>query len=224
MSATAPNSQHPLNNSHATSGIEFLDPTGAVSGEAISHWTQDWWSFAISSGNTDGGQLEASPSGGQMFLVGGSFGGDVNGAFTVAAGTPLLVPVFNVLLTEFTGTGPNPKLFATGTPAAAYQYESLWRDNVTSLALTITNNATGEVSQPTNLFDDFAKTGWFTLEGDFGSIPKCQSIGYWSIIEGLKPGSYTLNFGGTLKAFADAAHGISQDALSVHVTDQVTVV
>jgi len=208
-----------------SSGIQFQAPEGAVSGEAISQWTQEWWSFAVSSGSTDGGKLETSPSGGQMFLVGGSFGGDVNGAFTVAAGTPLLVPVFNVLMTDFTGTGPNPKNITTGTPAAARVYESLWQDNVTNLSLTITDNATGAVYTPTNLLDDFAKTGWFTLNaGDLGSIPKSQSVGYWSVVEGLKPGSYTLDFGGSLKAFDDPAHGISQPAFSVHVTDQVTVV
>src|SRR5262249_25543598 len=115
-------------------GIDFLAPQGAVSGEAISQWTQDWWSFAVSSGNTAGGELAMSSSGGQMFFVGGSFGGDVSSAFTVAAGTPLLVPVFNVLLAGFTGTGPDPKNFATGTPAAARLYEDAWKAHVSDLS------------------------------------------------------------------------------------------
>jgi hypothetical protein len=158
-----------------------------------------------------------------MYLVGGSFGGDVNGAFTVTAGTPLLVPIFNELMVGFTGTGPNPMNFATGTPAAAAAFESLWRNNVTNLSLTVTDNATGAVTT-TNALDDFAKTGWFTLDlgASGGSIPKCQSVGYWAVVDGLKPGSYTLDFSGASKAFD--YQGGTNPAFAVHVTDTVTVV
>ncbi len=215
-------------NPHGLPGIEILAPQGAVSGDAISQWTEGWWDWAAYSyfktGSTASGQLETSSEGGQMFFVGGSFdnGSNINGAFTVAAGTPLLVPVFNLLLSGQTGSGPDPKNFANGTPAAAPGLESVWRDNVTNLSLTLTDNATGTV-YTTNVWNDFAKTGWFTLDlKDLGSIPQSQSVGYWAVVEGLKPGSYTLDFSGASKDFV--YQGVDHPAFSVHVTDNVTVV
>ena len=196
-------------------GAEFLDPFGAVSGEAISHWSQDWWNMAYTSllisQDVPGAQLDTAPSGGQMYLLGGSFGGDVANSFAVNANTPLLVPIFNILYAGFTGTGPDPKNFVTGTPAAAEAAKKAWVQDLTAhgnMFLSLTDNGPGGATTIESFADilknDYAQTGWFTLNlGDFGTIPKCQSAGYWAVVEGLQAGhSYTLTFGGNLNGFA----------------------
>jgi len=193
---------------------------GQVAGETIAQWTQDWWTWALQTPAATSPMLDQTGAfagvnnTGDMFFIGGSFGGDVVRTFDVPANTPLLVPVLNNLAFQFTGKGPDP---ATGGKGAANIVTTDLLKSVSDVFLNIDGHPVG------NLQADLVRTDWFSpgvvqpgsladsfgLTGDLGPA---KSIGYWTAIEGFAAGStHVLDFGGT-------AGGVS-----VHITDTIKV-
>src|ERR1700759_5796917 len=80
-------------------GGAVLQSHGMVAGETVSQWTQDWWTWALQSPAATSPMVDPTGANaginntGDMFFIGGSFGGDATRTFDVPAGVPLLVPV-----------------------------------------------------------------------------------------------------------------------------------
>jgi hypothetical protein len=186
-----------------------------IGGETISKWTEDWWTWVVQSQTSQNPLSDATGAfatigndNPNMFFIGGTFGGDVTRNFDVPHDTPLLVPLINASLSQYTGTGqPNgPKDPVTGTPAAANAYIKQFDQSITSLHLSIDGVSVG------NLFNDLVNTGQFSLgvvaansvaSDIFGltvgsEMSHSQSTGYWAVVKGFAPNTdHTLDFGGS---------------------------
>ena len=145
-----------------------------------------------------------------MFFLGGAIGTPLTDPpqviareFNAPASKMMLVPILNFIALQFTGTGPNPKNIATGTPAAANELIKDWANSVTNLFLRIDGKDVIDFKQ------DFVKTGFFSagtatpdslagalgLTGDLGHS---KSEGFWAVLPGFAAGTtHTVEFGGS---------------------------
>jgi len=197
-----------------------LPSHGMIDGETLSQWTQDWWTWAVQTPVATSPMLDTTgayagvDNTAAMFFLAGTFSGNVERTFDVPGNKPLLVPILNDLVLQYTGKGPDP---LTGGKGAADQLLADWQKSVTSLVLDIDNHPVG------NLQSDLVRTDFFSLGtvqpgsvaqafGLSGELAPSKSDGYWAVIQGLAPGSHTIDFGG------------SSNAGSFHITDHIKVV
>ncbi len=187
---------------------ELLPSDGMVAGETISQWTQDWWTwvlqsqFATSAQFDTSGAFASTGNFGSMFFIAGSFGGDVTRTFDVPANTPLLVPVLNSLVFQFTGKGPD--LISGGNAGANITLKD-WMTSVSGLFLKID----GQSVSSSELQSDLIRTDWFSAGtpqsgsvaealGVVGDISPAKSAGYWAVLKGFAAGTtHTIEFGGS---------------------------
>jgi hypothetical protein len=189
----------------------------AAAGETVAQLTEDWWAWALQAPLNNNPLLGGDPTvnnTGPVFFVPGSLGGDVSLEFSVAAGTPLLVPVLNGIVIQNDGTG-NPH--TTDNKGAANQALTGWQTSTTDLFLDIDGHSVS------NLHADLTRTDFFSIGfAQPGSliealadgidiskeIAPCKSFGYWEVIQGLTPGDHTLGFGGTASFGSEAVHAL----------------
>jgi hypothetical protein len=188
---------------------------GMIAGQTLHDWTADWWRWIANA------PAETSPildetgawagvdNDGSIFFLAGTFGGEVTRDITVSEGVPILVPVLNNL--TFQNVGPADPSTDPTTPAQkgqANQWQAEWMKNVDDLVLEIDGVAVK------NLQSSLVRTSWFGGEieegglfdafGFSGDLASANSVGYWSVIDGLSAGEHTLRFGGTVNAGTDA--------------------
>jgi hypothetical protein len=159
--------------------------------------TAAWWSWAM----TDPSPLEGNYKGGEqcegefvegVFFLAGTTGGTAERTCTVPADTPLLFPVVNVVCSEAFTNPPDPKPY---TKCAKNILDAALEDSETFATLD------GQDLQIQRIAS--GRFDW-TIESDnnpFG-LPAgtydAASDGLWVYLpEGLEPGKYTLEFGGS---------------------------
>lgn len=187
----------------APSAQSNVTPNGMTNGQTLHDLTAEWWRW-IANADADTspildetGAYAGVDNDGEIFFLAGTFGGDVVRDITVEAGVPLLVPVLNNLTFQWVGPGEK---------GVANQGQAEWHKSVTDLFLEIDGVAVK------NLQADFVRTSWFggaIEEGGLfdsfeltGDLAAANSVGYWSVIDGLAPGDHTLHFGGTAGTFS----------------------
>ncbi len=182
-----------------------MNSHGMINGETVQQWTQDWWTWTLQSPYATSPQLDTAgdyaylgDQKGKMFFLAGTFGGDMTREFSVKAGEPLLVPIVNDLVFQFTGRGPDP---ATGGKGAANILLSDWRKGISDMFLTIDGHPVQ------NLQSDFVRTDWFSpgvaqagslveAFGITGELGPAKTAGYWAVLNGFSPDTtHTIEFG-----------------------------
>ena len=203
-----------------------VDPTQPVAGTSQLELSQQWWQWVLgipASGNplfdTDGA-LARTDNNGAVFFVAGNVGGISTRTFSVPTGRPLFFPILNSLDLEIPQSQPN--CFDPGVPdplACALAVISPGMDNASNLHATLDG-------QNLLTFPNFRQTStsFFDIELPDGNLfgidaglyaSSAVSDGYWVALEGLSPGRYTLNFGGT--------GGTAGNEFTVEVTDTLNV-
>jgi hypothetical protein len=190
-----------------------VTPNGMTNGQTLHELTAEWWRWIANAPWETSPILDQSgdwagvDNDGDIFFLAGSFGGVVTRDITVEAGVPILVPVLNNL--TFQNIGPADPSAAPKVPAQkgqANQWQAEWHKSVTDIFLEIDGVAVR------NLQSDLVRTPWFggAIEegglfdwfGFTGDMVSANSIGYWSVIDGLASGEHTLRFGGTAGTFS----------------------
>ena len=202
--------------------FEVLPSNGMVSGETVCSWTEDWWRWTVRQplSNTgdanwdNNGSFESTQPSGGMYFLAGSWGSDpaagtVRGTdqnpIHVPAGSPILVPIFTLISSQFQS---DPKNYNNVTLKD-------WKVSVNDLFLKI------DGQDVKNLQSDLVRTGVFSAgapapdtigaylaDPATGSPDGLKSIGYWGVVA-LAPGAHQIEFGG------------SSPTYSVHVIDKV---
>jgi hypothetical protein len=164
--------------------------------------TQEWWTWAM----TDPSPLDGSYNGGEQcngefvdgvfFLAGAAFDPnnlEVNRTCTVPPNTPILFPVVNVICSEAWSEDPTPyDQCATDITDQTVDPPSTWYATLDGKDLKMQRIASG-------IFD-------WTIESNNNPFLRpagtyqAGSDGQWVLLEdGLKKGTYTVQFGGTFK-------------------------
>jgi hypothetical protein len=180
-----------------------VTPNGMLHGQTLHDLTAEWWRWiANAPADTnpildETGDWAGVDNDGSVFFLAGSFGGEVTRDITVEAGVPILVPILNNLTFQWVGPGEK---------GVAQQGQAEWHKSVSDLFLEIDGVAVR------NLQADLVRTPWFggAIEegglfdafGLSGDMASANSIGYWSVIDGLSSGNHTLHFGGTAGSFS----------------------
>jgi hypothetical protein len=207
-----------------------------ASGQTVSHrlgvkaLTEAWWTWALADPSPLGGELTNDYEGGQqcegefvegVFFLAGTFGGDATRTCTVPAKTALFFPVVNAIVTEEEDDPPlvypgYPTDFVdaalvNGEPYATLDGKALKMKRIATkpftLILTEDNIVPGQVGGPYQ-------------HEECADPTRClaTSDGLWVYLpQGLKPGEYTVQFGGT----SVTANG---EPFSVNVTYNLIVV
>jgi hypothetical protein len=195
-----------------------VTPNGMTSGQTLHELTADWWRWILNAPADTNPNLDESgiwagvENDGEVFFLAGAFApGEYTRDITVEAGVPLLVPILNNLTFQnigpaVPGTDPEDDPTVPAQKGLANQWQVEWQKSVTDLFLEIDNVAVK------NLQSDLVRTPWFGGEidpegflggyGFTGDLASANSIGYWSVIDGLAPGEHTLRFGGTAGTFS----------------------
>ena len=200
-----------------------LPTNGMVGGETVSEWTEDWFKWAWNTPgpspltDTTGALADVNqPTG--MFFIAGNTGGDTVREFSAPHDTPMLVPVLNELLTQFSGKGPDP---VTGGKAAANIAVKDFQHSITDMFLKVDGNAVK------NLQSDWVRTDWMNMGsvqagslldqfGVTGALDPSKGSGYWAVVKGFAAGTtHTIEFGGSSTLFG---------GFSVHITDTIHIV
>jgi len=170
--------------------------------------TAEWWNWTASQEYENGpGPLEGSYEGGEqcdgeyvdgVFFLAGTLGGDASRTCTVPANTPILFPVFNVVCSEAYGaSGQDPADPTPYTDCAKDLTDSVLANGDTYATLDGKTLKTKRVASGPFDWNIQDKDNPFTptlLEGTWDSA----SDGLWVYLpSGLKPGEYTLEFGGS---------------------------
>lgn len=190
-------------NDASTDSLSVVTPNGRVDGQTLHDLTADWWRWiANSPADTspimdETGAWAGVDNDGSVFFLAGSFVGDVTRDVTVDAGTPILVPILNQLTFQYVGPGEK---------GAANQAQAEWMKSVSDLFLEVDGAAVR------NLQADLVRTSWFGGEiqegslfesfGFTGDLANANSVGYWSLLDGLAVGDHTIHFGGTAGSFS----------------------
>lgn len=205
-------------NSQTTANSLVYQSNGLIAGQTIGQWTEAWWTWALqtpaaTAPMTDPtGAFAGVDNDRAVFFIAGSFGGDATRTFDAPAGKPLLLPVLNDVVLQFSGRGPDP---ATGGKGAANIALADWLKSVTSVFLTIDGEPV------TNLQSDRVRSTWFSpgtaqpgslIEsfGFSGDLGPARSDGYWAMLRPLAAGRHEIDFGGTA-------------SVSVHIHDTIFV-
>jgi hypothetical protein len=180
-------------------------------GQAVGNLTGDWWNWAVSTnpspieGSYRGGtQCDGNFVDGVYFLAGSNTTRAVKRTCTVPADTPILFPVVNTVCSA-APTVQQPDGTFTGDPKP---YTKCTKDFLDTLLVDSTTFATLDGQ---NLEIQRLESGPFTWtfashSGIFPSVPPgsydAAASGLWVYIpQGLEPGTYTLQFGGTYPNF-----------------------
>ena len=221
-------------------------PNTVVDGKTISAWTTDWWQWALQApagqGPLDSAESAATHynNDGKIFFIAGG----PDATITVAAGKPILFPMVNIFDTEGPGLPPSDPGFQGSYDAASKRVTDLGQANITDAFAKITKDGHTllNIRWPLSAFfaeksDQFAigvpQDGSY-LENLLGSalplddaikdLPFSRSAGDWLMLNGLKPGTYTLDFGGSIAETQDPVTGSTVlPAFSVHTTDTLIV-
>jgi len=210
--------------------FSWCDSHGVIAGQNISQWAEDWWTWQLQAPFGTNPLLDASGvdanynNNGPIFFLGGSL--DPNGVvtrdFSIPNDTPILVPVLAYLGSQFTGTGPDPKNIATGTPAAANNLLHEWEKSVDNLFLIIDGVEIGDLS------NDLVKTGFFDIgvpqpgslldeSGVIGDVSHSKSEAYFVVLGGFASGDHTIEFGGSAIDPGTGKHYTNHIVDHVHV-------
>jgi hypothetical protein len=187
-------------------------------GQNLGKLTGDWWNWAVSTNpsplnDTAGGD----PCGGNfvdgVFFLGGSFAPDpVTRTCTVPANTPILFPVVNTACSA-APTVPvldengDPVLDENGDPTFTGDPKPYTKCSKDLLDLIVLNSTTFATLNGQNLEIQRLESGPFTFtvpspSNIFPTIPPgsydAAASGFWVYLpQGLEPGTYTLQWGGT---------------------------
>jgi len=217
-----------------------------VAGKTISQWTQDWWTWAVNLPtdqnpftHPEGNFASVNNDGPVFFIAEGVPGGpDASQTINVPFGTPLLVPLQNIVDTplEFLPNKHRQTLDELTSSPAIHATENRhiksFDASVTSLFAEIDHVPVTDLFK-NNLVDSSffsmgtAKEG--TLAVDVYGLAAAgtpmdpsKSGGYWLMINDLSPGTHFLNFGGT-SAGIHLGDGIDLAGSTFNVTDRINV-
>jgi hypothetical protein len=220
-----------------TSDALLMPSNSVIAGDNIAKLTEELWTWQFQSQyltnpllDTSGAYADVNNNGPVFFFAGTlDQTGTVTRTFDVPHDTPILVPILEYAGIQYTGTGPDPKNTATGTPASANDQLHTWQKNVDSLFLTIDGVAVN------NLFGDLVKTGFFDMGpvapgsladalGLTGELSHTKSEGYYALLNGFSLGSgdHTIEFGGTVGAYT--LNGENVAGYTNHVVDHIHIV
>ena len=204
-----------------------------VDHKTIVLWTEDWLKWALHSPAstpplTSPDNAEVNNNGSIFFLAGGNWGN--NGSIPtihVPVGKPVLLPMVNAWDIEGPGIETIPGFVASGRGSFADEAKlvtDLAQKAISDAHLTVTSVGDSKV-----LIDTFSlDTGTFTLGAphtnppdvigqgliDAGvnlspldALPFTEEVGRWAMIDGLAPGDYKVNFGGTIAPVKDPVTG-----------------
>jgi hypothetical protein len=195
-----------------SSGPNILSSKGMVAGETVAQWTQDWWTWVLQSPDTANptedptGAFATNNNGAAMFFIAGTDGGFAERSFTVPHAKPLLVPVLNQFDTLDPKSIINKVLadFQTGVTDMFARIDNIPVSNLQSHLVRTDFFSMGTVRDHTVASALGAPIG--------ADLSPTKSAGYWLVVDGLAPGSHTLDFGGSLS-----------NGFSTHVVDHITV-
>jgi hypothetical protein len=187
---------------------------GHVSGQTISQWTQDWYTWALQAPSSasplvagSAGDGSGGFNAGKMFFLGGfdTSNGPLN--VTVAHGEPILVPLLNIVDTL------DPK-------STEKQLLSDFKHSVTSLFASVDGTPLQHL-QAGLVGTKFFSSGptqpgsWAADQGvPVGTdLAPTKGVGYWILLQGLSKGEHTLDFGGQ-----------TNTGFSVHTSDIIHIV
>jgi hypothetical protein len=161
-----------------------------------------WWQWVIENNfqpTTTSGNADQVKS---VYFLPGSFSG---GDATVPVGNHVFTPVLNSVLDDpLVDDKGIPKLTVAEERAAL---KSLL-DAATGLHFNVTGR-NGSIVQDWNPYRQVSPPGGFSYAGDSFPSTGAVSDGYWVLLNPLPPGTYTVNFGGTLNLTkADGKTGV----------------
>jgi hypothetical protein len=210
------------------------DPSAIVDGKTIAQWTQDWTTWGLQApANTNpltdpnGGFAHVNNTG-PVFFIAGTMGGSVDRTFDVPKDTPLLFPMISAFDTE----GPDIPATLPDYPPKPFQEEvnrvlNDWKHSVKSTFASIDGHSVSSTQSYFERTDYFSmgKVQPGSLIESFGvkagtDLSTTKSAGYWLMVEGLTPGTHTLDFGGSTGP--NVLNG--ETNFAVHVIDHITVV
>lgn len=178
--------------------------------------TAAWWNWTSSQ---DPSPLEGSYEGGArcdgeyvkgVFFLAGTVGGNATRTCTVPADTPILLPVINVVCSEAYGAaGQDPPDQTPYDTACATPTTDTFLANADVLFATLDGTPLTTTRVASGLFKWKIKYYPNPFYAPAGGLPKgnweSATDGVWVYLpQGLEPGEYTLNFGGT---FFEGAFG-----------------
>jgi hypothetical protein len=169
----------------------------------------EWWTWAISKPSPlDGDYIQGRRCKGEfvegVFFLAGTQGGEATRTCTVPADTALFFPVLNSFITDDEEAYPEGPTNFVDTALANGEFSATLDGEDLEIIRIATGPFTLTVPKP-NIFK--APPGPYTAVSD----------GLWVYLpQGLEPGEYTVQFGGTSVAFGEP--------FSVNVTYELTVV
>jgi hypothetical protein len=213
------------------------DPSAIVDGKTIAQWTQDWTTWGLQAPvNTNpltdpNGGFAHVDNTGSVFFIAGNFNGvptsPVDRTFTVPAGKPLLIPMISAFDTEGPGIPATIPGWDKSFQEEVNRVMNDWQHSVTSRFASIDGHPVS------NTQSYLERTGFFSMgQVQPGSLieslgvaagtdlPTTKSAGYWLMVEGLTPGTHTLDFGGSTGP--NFVNG--ETSFAVHVIDHINVV
>jgi hypothetical protein len=174
-------------------------------GQNLPEKTAAWWNWAIQDpspmeGSYNGGPKSEGYVDGVFFLAGSTTVDPVSRTVTVPARTPILFPLVNVVCSQAWPTDPEPY-----TKCASQIMDSALEGSTTFATLDGKNLQTTRIDSGPFTWTIPSNTNIFGLPADSYAA---ASDGLWVYLpKGLKPGEYTLHFGGSFPGY----YGFQQD-------------
>lgn len=203
-------------NALQAASVTVLEPTAQVAGKSIAHYTGGWYNWAYNFPAADGDPVE-DPDGSlaeryqapPVFYVAGTYGTTVERSFRIRPNTHILIPLVNSFTLNFTDPiAPSPDDVA---------FVDNFIEGVDELFFEVDGHSFGKTGYLSRYLQSESFIYNAQIENVYGD-PLGQwpnyIKGYWMMLEPLKPGNYTIRFGG----------GNSSAGFGVDVTAHVTVV
>jgi Ca2+-binding RTX toxin-like protein len=176
-------------------GYHIVDANAVVAGQTVSQWTEEWWKWVYNAPN-DNNPVYDDPTGayagidnyGPVFFIPGAGSGTVERSFDVPANKPILLSPLNLSWVKFPADPSVDEGLDFYFPFLKDPYVRIDGKEIATYRLTERDFTLTSVEG--NYLDSF----------DGAAVPPqtypTGTDGYWVMLDGLTPGTHTLEAGG----------------------------
>jgi hypothetical protein len=190
----------------AQAQLKLISPQPAVAGKPLGDWTSEWWKWAFSHSGAENpmtdttGRFANLNQSGPVFFLAQSPGVNLTRKFTVPEGKHILISIIGAEFSQAElGAKTTEKELRQAAKKAADLIDNVYlrldgEDMSDTSILRVTSPPFRFKAAPNNPFTPYSRNGkvW---EGDSGLA---VSDGYFAMLEPPEPGTYVIEFGGSL--------------------------
>jgi len=207
----------------SASARAYIFPRNAtLFGDSYEGWAAAWWQWLLAIPKDINPNLDAPcdvDQSGQVFFLGGNFGGTSTRSCTMPEGKAIFFPIVNVLVSSCPEYADDVYTCETAMSEDALHEDATWvMDQDKSMTLVIDGVAIddlGEYRAQTDTFLDTAPPAWDdrfwpdctgpirenACGVPVGSARNTVSDGHWIMLRPLSPGNHQIHFGASVPDF-----------------------